>query len=203
MGPCSTEPGIQSTGAGRLYAFLAAFTLTVGGNMTQSHSIADAMQAGLGVPTLWTGVITAAATAVVILGGIRSIARAASTLVPAMIVIYCLAGLLALAFHWQAVPSILAEILEGAFSPTAAVGGFAGAALLKTIRYGVARGVNSNESGMGTAGIAAAAAQTRHPVTQALVSMTQTFIDTLVVCSVTGFIILGTGAWKAEPAAPP
>lgn len=180
-----------------LYAFLAAFTLTVGGNMTQSHSIADAMQAGLGVPTLWTGVITAAATAVVILGGIRSIARAASALVPTMIVIYCLAGLLALALHWQAVPSILAEILEGAFSPTAAVGGFAGAALLKTIRYGVARGVNSNESGMGTAGIAAAAAQTRHPVTQALVSMTQTFIDTLVVCSVTGFIILGTGAWKS------
>ena len=180
-----------------LYAFLAAFTLTVGGNMTQSHSIADAMQAGLGVPTLWTGVITAAATAVVILGGIRSIARAASALVPTMIVIYCLAGGLALALHWQAIPSILAEILEGAFSPTAAVGGFAGAALLKTIRYGVARGVNSNESGMGTAGIAAAAAQTRHPVTQALVSMTQTFIDTLVVCSVTGFIILGTGAWKS------
>ena len=77
------------------------------------------------------------------------------------------------------------------------MGGFAGAALLKTIRYGVARGVNSNESGMGTGGIAAAAAQTDHPVTQALVSMTQTFIDTLVVCSVTGFIILGTGAWKS------
>ncbi|WP_238314852.1 alanine:cation symporter family protein, partial [Methylobacterium crusticola] len=74
-----------------LYAFLAAFTLTVGGNMTQAHSIADAMQAGLGVPTLWTGAVTAAATAVVILGGIRSIARAASALVPTMIVIYCAA----------------------------------------------------------------------------------------------------------------
>ena len=180
-----------------LYAFLAAFTLTVGGNMTQSHSIADAMQAGLGVPTLWTGAVTAAATAVVILGGIRSIARAASALVPAMIVIYCLAGALALAFQWQAIPAVLAEVFQTAFTPAAAVGGFAGATVLRTIRYGVARGVNSNESGMGTAGIVAAAAQTRHPVTQALVSMTQTFIDTLVVCSVTGFIILGTGAWKS------
>ena len=180
-----------------LYAFLAAFTLTVGGNMTQSHSIADAMQAGLGVPTLWTGAVTAAVTAVVILGGIRSIARAASALVPTMIVIYCVAGLLALAFQWQAIPSVLAEVFKAAFTPAAAVGGFAGATVLRTIRYGVARGVNSNESGMGTAGIVAAAAQTRHPVTQALVSMTQTFIDTLVVCSVTGFIILGTGAWKS------
>lgn len=189
--------GFDQPALAGLYAFLAAFTLTVGGNMTQSHSIADAMQAGLGVPTLWTGAVTAAATAVVILGGIRSIARAASALVPTMIVVYCLAGALALASQWQAIPVVLAEVFKTAFTPAAAVGGFAGATVLRTIRYGVARGVNSNESGMGTAGIVAAAAQTRHPVTQALVSMTQTFIDTLVVCSVTGFIILGTGAWKS------
>ena len=189
--------GLNQKGLAALFAIFGTFTLTVGGNMVQSNSVADALRAALGVPTYWSGMATAAATAVVILGGIHTIARVASALVPSMIVIYSLAGGLVLALHWRGIPAVLAEIIHQAFTPEAAVGGFAGATVLKAIRYGVARGVISNESGMGTAGIAAAAAQTRHPVTQALVSMTQTFIDTLVVCSVTGFVIVGMGTWKS------
>ena len=180
-----------------LYSIFGVFTLTVGGNMVQSNSVADALQAVLGFPTFWSGIVTAAVTGVVILGGIHAIARVASALVPSMIIIYSLVGGVVLALHWRFIPLALEEIFQDAFSPVAAVGGFAGANVLQTIRYGVARGVTSNESGMGTAGIAAAAAQTRHPVTQALVSMTQTFIDTLMVCSVTGLVIVGTGAWKS------
>ena len=135
------------------------------------------------------------ATAVVTLGGIRSIARVVSAIVPTMITLYMFVGLVILIVHWREIPLVFIQILEGAFAPMAAIGGFAGTHLMKTIRLGVSRGIFSNESGMGSAAIAAAAAQTHNPVTQALVSMTQTFIDTLVVCSVTGFVVLVSGLW--------
>ena len=112
-----------------------------------------------------------------------------------MIVLYVGAGLVAILIHLERIPEVLALVLRHALSPTAAAGGFLGATLAETMRYGVGRGVFSNESGLGSAAIAAAAAQTRLPVTQALVSMTQTFIDTIVVCSMTGFVILSTGSW--------
>jgi alanine or glycine:cation symporter, AGCS family len=115
--------------------------------------------------------------------------------VPVMIVFYMIGGLVVLAINWRGIPAIFAYVIQDAFSPAAAIGGFAGATLMQAIRMGVARGVFSNESGLGTGGIAAAAAQTHQPVTQALVSMTQTFIDTIVVCSITGFAIIATGAW--------
>ncbi|MDZ7269649.1 MAG: sodium:alanine symporter family protein [candidate division KSB1 bacterium] len=180
---------------GMLFALFAAIAAFGIGNMVQSNSVADAMHSSFGVPHAATGIVLAVATALVILGGIRSIARTASVLVPVMIVLYMLGGLLVLLINWRGIPDIVLYVLSDAFTPSAAIGGFAGATVLQGIRYGVARGVFSNESGLGSSPIAAAAAQTKNPVTQALVSMTQTFIDTIVVCSITGFTIIATGVW--------
>jgi AGCS family alanine or glycine:cation symporter len=159
--------------------------------------VADALHETFRVPTLWTGIVIAVATGLVILGGIRSIARISSALVPVMIIFYVVGGLIVLAINWRGIPGMFIYVVQDAFTPTAAVGGFAGATVMQAMRYGVARGVFSNESGLGSAAIAAAAAQSRHPVTQALVSMTQTFIDTIVVCSITGFVIIATGSWRS------
>src|SRR5690606_10639188 len=175
-----------------LFAAIAAFGI---GNMVQSNSVADALSSSFGVPPLWTGITIAVLTGLVILGGIKSIGRFAGFFVPTMIVFYILGGLLVLAINWRGLPAIVTFVLRDAFSASAAVGGFVGASLMTAIRMGVARGVFSNESGLGTGAIAAAAAETREPVTQALVSMTQTFIDTIVVCSITGLTIVTTGAW--------
>lgn len=181
-----------------IFASVAAFGI---GNMVQSNSVADAVKSSFGVPSWATGVILAVATALVILGGIKSIARVTSFFVPIMIVFYMGAALYVVAIKFAIVPDIIALVFKSAFSPTAAVGGFLGATVREAVRFGVARGVFSNESGLGSSPIAAAAAQTRNPVTQALVSMTQTFIDTIVVCSLTGFVILSTGAWNlTDPA---
>lgn len=177
-----------------LFGAVAAFGI---GNMVQSNSVADALEASFGVSRVVSGTVMAGLTALVILGGIRSIGRVTSVLVPIMIVFYMAAGLVVLLVNWRGLPDIFLYVLRDAFSPAAPVGGFLGATVREGIQYGVARGVFSNESGLGSAAIAAAAAQTRHPVTQALVSMTQTFIDTLIVCSVTGFVIIATGAWKS------
>jgi AGCS family alanine or glycine:cation symporter len=175
-----------------LFTSIAAFGI---GNMVQSNSVAHAAQASFGISEGVTGGVMAVATAAVILGGIRGIGRAASLLVPAMIVFYAGASVyILIEFADRILPS-LALILSQAFTPTAASGGFAGAAVMLTIRMGVARGVFSNESGLGSAPIAAAAARTRHPVAQAMVSMTQTFIDTIVICTMTGLVILVTGVW--------
>jgi AGCS family alanine or glycine:cation symporter len=180
---------------GALFAFFAAFAAFGIGNMVQSNSVADALHSAFGVPFGITGAILALLTGLVILGGIRSIARVTEVLVPFMIVLYMVAGTLVLLLHLDRLPEAFSAILRGAFQPTAAVGGFLGATVAQTLRYGVARGIFSNESGLGSSPIAAAAAQTRDPVRQALVSMTQTFIDTLVVCTFTGLVILTTGVW--------
>jgi alanine or glycine:cation symporter, AGCS family len=175
-----------------LFAAIAAFGI---GNMVQSNSVADALRQSFGVDPMWTGIVLAVLAGMVILGGIKSIGRFTGFFVPVMIVFYMIGGLVVLAINWRGIPAIFAYVIQDAFSPAAAIGGFAGATLMQAIRMGVARGVFSNESGLGTGGIAAAAAQTHQPVTQALVSMTQTFIDTIVVCSITGFAIIATGAW--------
>lgn len=180
-----------------LFASIAAFGI---GNMVQSNSVADALQSSFGVPPIWTGLVLAVLTALVILGGIKSIGRFTGFFVPMMILFYVAGALVVLAINWRGIPDIFFYVIADAFRPAAAAGGFAGATLMAAIRWGVARGVFSNESGLGTGGIAAAAAQTREPVTQALVSMTQTFIDTIVVCSITGFTIIATGAWtRVDP----
>lgn len=176
-----------------VFASVAAFGI---GNMVQSNSVADAVQATFNVPTWLTGVTLMIFTALVVLGGIKSIGRVTSVLVPIMIVFYMGAALYIIFTNIGGVPAALVLIVKQAFNPTAATGGFAGAAVMLAIRMGVARGVFSNESGLGSAPIAAAAAKTKSPATQALVSMTQTFIDTLIVCTMTGLVLILTGAWS-------
>ena len=174
------------------FAAVAAFGI---GNMVQANAVTDALLPAFpeGSSRAWPGLLIAVFTGLVIFGGIRSIGRATGLLVPVMIVFYVAGGLLILALRWEQLPRALALILREAFQPQAAVGGVFGFAVLQTMRMGVARGIFSNESGLGSAPIAAAAAQTNDPVRQALVSMTQTFIDTLVVCSITGLVIVVAG----------
>jgi len=176
-----------------IFASVAAFGI---GNMVQSNSVADAVEATFNIPTWITGVVLMVCTAAVVLGGIKSIGKVTSVLVPIMIIFYMAAALFIIFANIGGVPSALVLIVKQAFNPTAATGGFVGATVMLAIRMGVARGVFSNESGLGSAPIAAAAAQTKHPVTQALVSMTQTFIDTLIVCTMTGLVLILTGVWS-------
>ena len=176
-----------------VFASVAAFGI---GNMVQSNSVAEAVSATFHIDPWISGLSLAVITGCVIIGGIKSIGRVTSVLVPVMIVFYILAALVVIALDFRAIPETIGLVLSHAFTATAATGGFLGALLKDTIRLGVSRGVFSNESGLGSSPIAAAAAQTRNPVTQALVSMTQTFIDTIVVCSLTGFVILTTGLWS-------
>ncbi|MGH9750571.1 MAG: alanine/glycine:cation symporter family protein [Candidatus Polarisedimenticolia bacterium] len=176
-----------------VFGSIAAFGI---GNMVQSNSVADALRSHpFNVAPAITAAVLTAGTALVLIGGIRSIGRVSSILVPVMILVYVAGALVVLAINWRGIPDIVAFVVADAFRPTAAIGGFAGATLRDAIRYGVARGVFSNESGLGSSPIAAAAARTNDPVAQALVSMTQTFIDTIVVCSMTGFVIIATGVW--------
>lgn len=189
--------GLKQPWLGTLFALFASIAAFGIGNMVQSNSVADAMEATFSVPTWITGIVLAVATALVILGGIKSIGRVTEILVPFMIVFYMMAAIVVTILNYEGIPSIFLYVFNDAFSPSAASGGFLGASVMLTIRNGVARGVFSNESGLGSASIAAAAAQTKHPVTQALVSMTQTFIDTIVVCSFTGFVIIASGAWNS------
>lgn len=185
---------------GGLFALFAVFASFGIGNMTQSNSVADALRASFGVPAIWTGIMITIFAALVIWGGIKSIGRVTSIFVPFMIVFYLLGGIVVLAINWRGIPDIVRFVFVDAFTPTAAAGAFLGATVREAMRMGFARGIFSNESGLGSGGIAAAAAQTTSPVRQGLVSMTQTFIDTIVVCSITGFTIIATGAWtKADP----
>jgi AGCS family alanine or glycine:cation symporter len=141
--------------------------------------------------------VLAVITGAVILGGIRRIAAVSNWLVPFMAIAYMLAALWVLAFHWRGLPQAFALILETAFTGTAAAGGFAGAAMIAAIRYGVARGIFSNEAGLGTAGIAQAAGMSNDPVRSGLIGMMGTFLDTIVVCSMTGLAIVVSGAWQS------
>lgn len=192
--------GVPGRFLGGTFALLAAVAAFGIGNMVQSNSVADALESSFGVSPIVTGLVIAVLAGLVILGGIRSIGRFTGFFVPLMIVFYIAGALVVLAINWRGIPDIFVFVLQDAFRPAAAAGGFLGATLMMAIRGGVSRGVFSNESGLGTGAIAAAAAQTREPVTQALVSMTQTFIDTIVVCSLTGFTIIATGAWmRVDP----
>ena len=182
---------------GTLFAIFAAIAAFGIGNMVQSNSVADAVEATFHVPFYVTGIILMILTAMVVLGGIKSIGRITGVVVPIMIVFYMGGCLIILLLNITGIPAALTLVVKEAFTPTAASGGFAGATVMLAIRMGVSRGVFSNESGLGSAPIAAAAAQTKHPVLQALVSMTQTFIDTIIVCTMTGLVLILTGAWDS------
>ncbi|MEL4356940.1 MULTISPECIES: alanine/glycine:cation symporter family protein [unclassified Luteococcus] len=181
-----------------LFFAIAAVIASFGiGNMTQSNSVAAAMHDTFGISPTIVGAVLVVLTALVLLGGIKSISRVTSAFVPLMIIFYVVAGFVVLAINYQGIIPALQLVFTDAFTGTAAAGGFAGAALAQAIQFGIARGVFSNESGMGSAAIVAAAAKTKHPVRQGLVSMTQTFIDTIIVVSMTGLVILTTGVWQS------
>ena len=180
---------------GGAFAFFGAVAAFGIGNTVQSNSVADALDSTFGIPHGLTGVVIMVLAGAVILGGIKRIAKVAGKLVPIMGILYVIAGILVLIINAGQVGEAFRLIFYYAFNPIAAAGGFAGAAVMAAIRFGVARGIFSNESGMGSAAIAAAAAKTSHPVRQGLVSMTQTFIDTLIVVTITGLVIVTAGVW--------
>ena len=182
---------------GILFAIFTSIVAFCMGNMVQANSVAEVVTVSFGIPGWMTGIILTILTAMVILGGIKSIARITQVLVPFMIVLYVMGASIILILKISFIPEILVLIIKSAFSPTAAFGGFLGATVMQTIRIGIARGVFSNGAGLGSSCIAAAAAKTPNPVKHALVSMTQTFIDTIVVCTMTGLVILSSGLWNS------
>ncbi|MHB2264252.1 alanine/glycine:cation symporter family protein [Aliihoeflea sp. PC F10.4] len=181
-----------------VFAVCACFGI---GNMTQGNSIASNLERSFLIPTWATGIVLAGMTMLVLIGGIKSIGSVTSRLVPGMIIFYVLGALYILLANIGDVPGAIGLVFSSAFTGSSAAGGFIGSTIMIAVQYGVARGIFSNESGMGSAAIAAASAQTAHPVRQGLVSMTQTFIDTIIVVTCTGLVIITTGVWTAtDPA---
>jgi AGCS family alanine or glycine:cation symporter len=189
------ERGMNAKWLGMVFAALTAIAAFGIGNMVQANSIASLVNETLHISPWISGSIMTLLTAVVILGGIKSIARVCELLVPFMAVFYVISCSAILILRADTVPETVVLILKSAFTGTAAVGGFIGAGVREVMRYGVARGLFSNESGLGSAPIVAAAAQTSNPVRQALVSSTGTFWDTVVVCAITGLVVVNSGAW--------
>lgn len=177
-----------------LFGGLAGFGI---GNMVQANSIAEAMENAFGIPRWSIGLILTVLTGAVVLGGIRRIGAVAEKLVPAMAICYIIAVLFVLAVNFSALPGALMMIITSAFTPTAATGGFIGATVMMGIQRGVARGIFSNEAGLGTAGIAQAAGATRDPVFSGMIGMMGTFIDTIVICTMTALAIMVTGVWTS------
>ncbi len=177
-----------------LFTAIAAFGI---GNMVQANSMASMVKDTFGVPVWITGAVSAVLVASVILGGVENIAKVCNVLVPFMALFYVVGCLIILAMGYQTIPASIALILKSAFTGQAAAGGFVGSTMIMALRFGVSRGLFSNESGLGSAPIVAAAAQTRNPVRQALVSGSATFWDTVVVCAITGLVLTNTGAWQS------
>ncbi|TCI27202.1 sodium:alanine symporter family protein [Exiguobacterium sp. SH5S4] len=185
------EHGLKKRWLGMTFALFASIAAFGIGNGVQTNSISLALNTSFGVPMVATGIIMMVLTRFVILGGVKSIGKVVGIFVPVMIFAYVGAGLAILVMNFDLIPSALATIFSSTFSAEAIGGGALGAA----IRYGVARGVFSNEAGLGSAPIAAAAAKTDFPGRQALISMTQVLIDTLIVCSITGLTIVMGGQY--------
>ena len=174
-------------------AVLASFGI---GNMTQANSISSSLNTTFSLPTWITGVIVAVLVLIIVLGGIKSLSRVSSVVVPTMAVFYLIFGIIVVAVNWRNIPDAVVMMFKAAFGVKAAAGGLAGtitASMMQSMRYGVARGVFSNEAGMGSAAITASAAKTDDPVRQGYINMTGTFFDTIVICTVTGLAICTTG----------
>ncbi|WP_046471503.1 alanine/glycine:cation symporter family protein [Allosalinactinospora lopnorensis] len=193
-------PGGLGMTLGVLFAVFGAIAAFGIGNGTQANTVSQQLESVWNVPTWVAGVGMVILAGAVIIGGIKSIGRVAAGIVPVMILLYIAITLLVLLVHVGDLPAAFALVFTDAFTGTAPVGGFAGSTVLIAIQMGVARGIFSNESGLGTGAIAAAAAKTDQPVRQAMVSMTQTFIDTLVVVTMTCMVIIVTGVWEVEDA---
>ena len=185
------EKGFKSKGLAMFFALAGAITALVTGNMVQANSIAAAVKDW--IDPLWIGVILAVITGIALFGGIRTIGKVSGWLVPAMAVFYILSGLTLIVLHLDAVPAAFGDIFRQAFSGRAAAGGVTGSTIMMAIQFGVSRSVFSNEAGLGTAPIAAAAAKTDVPGRQALISMSGVFITSMVVCTITGLAIAVSG----------
>lgn len=189
------ERGLNMKWLAVLFAAFTSVTAFGIGNMVQANSISTLVNETFQIPTWITGAILTILTAVVILGGIKSIANVCERLVPFMAITYFLGCLIILIINYATVPATFSLIFHSAFSGQAAIGGFLGAGAKEAIRFGIARGLFSNESGLGSAPIVAAAAQTKNPIRQALVSSTGTFWDTVVVCAMTGLVVVNSNDW--------
>jgi len=189
------EKGMNCRWLGVLFALFAAIAAFGIGNMVQANSIAVLVKDTFHISPWVTGIIITVFTAIVIIGGITSIARVCEKFVPLMTVFYVLGCIIILALKFDTIPAAIMLILKSAFTGQAAIGGFLGAGMKEAVRYGVARGLFSNESGLGSAPIVAAAAQTKHPARQALVSSTGTFWDTVVVCAISGLVLVNSNVW--------
>ena len=187
-----------------LATFFAVATILVPylgiGTFPQVNAIVDSFEISFGVPKLATDVLLTILIAAITIGGLQSIAKVASKVIPFMAVMYIAISLGLILMHLDAVPAAVSLILESAFTGTAAAGGFAGSTIMMAMQNGIARGVFSNESGLGSAPIAAAAAKTKHPAEQGLISMTGTFIDTIIICTMTGLALVLTGVWQGDAA---
>ena len=187
--------GKQWRWLGVSFAFFATFAAFGIGNTVQSNSVAQVFSESLDVPTWVTGLVLAVAVFLVIIGGVKRLAKITAKLVPFMAIVYVVGALGILLLHAPAIPAAFGLIISDAFTGTAATGGFAGAGVMMAIRFGVARGIFSNEAGLGSAPIAHAAARTGSPVQQGVVAMLGTFIDTIVICTMTALVIIATGVW--------
>lgn len=177
-----------------LFGTIAAFGI---GNMVQANAVAGAMESAFEINNQLTGLVLMVMVGLVLFGGIQRIAHTATMLVPIMAVLYIGFSMYILIVHADAIPTAFATIVESAFTGSAAAGGFAGASIILAIQFGVARGVFSNEAGLGTAPIAHAAAKTNNPVEQGHIAMLGTFIDTIILCTMTALVIMVTGVWQS------
>ncbi|MBX3703609.1 MAG: sodium:alanine symporter family protein [Steroidobacteraceae bacterium] len=189
------KKGLGLPWLGGIFALLTALAAFGIGNMVQANSVADALHATFGLPQSATGIVLVVLTGAVILGGIRRIGQVTQLLVPFMALLYLGGGIVILLMHASKLPDAFALVFDSAFSGTAAAGGFAGSTIAMALRYGIARGLFSNEAGLGSAPMVHAAADTNHPVRQGLYGIFEVFVDTLLICTVTGLVILVTDSW--------
>ena len=191
------ERGLGIKWLAKLFALFGVMVAFFGiGTFPQVNAITHAMQDTFNIPVLVTAIVVTLLVGLIILGGVKRIATASSVIVPFMAILYVTTSLIIILLNIEKVPDAISLIIYSAFDPQAALGGVVGFTVMKAIQSGVARGIFSNESGLGSAPIAAAAAQTREPVRQGLISMTGTFLDTIIVCTMTGIVLVLTGAWN-------
>ena len=191
------ERGLGIKWLAKLFALFGVMVAFFGiGTFPQVNAITHAMQDTFNIPVLVTAIIVTLLVGLIILGGVKRIATASSVIVPFMAILYVTTSLVIILLNLEKVPDAISLIIYSAFDPQAALGGAVGFTVMRAIQSGVARGIFSNESGLGSAPIAAAAAQTREPVRQGLISMTGTFLDTIIVCTMTGIVLVLTGAWN-------
>lgn len=195
------EKGLKQKWLAIIFAIFGAIAAFGIGNMVQANSVAASLETTFKIPKLVTGIVLAALTALVILGGLKRLAAVTEKLVPFMAAFYIIGALIVVLINITKLPSAIGMIIGHAFTGSAAVGGFAGATVMMAMRRGVARGVFSNEAGLGSAPIAHAAATTDHPVRQGLWGIFEVFMDTIVICTLTSLTILTTGVWTEVDAA--